>query len=43
VGDFDIGGFALRYRPHDNRGSDQVFLTMIRGDGSIVPTGEIVR
>jgi ABC-type branched-subunit amino acid transport system substrate-binding protein len=43
VGDFDIGGFALRYRPHDNRGSDQVFLTMIRGDGSIVPTEEIVR
>ncbi len=43
VGDFDIGGFALRYRPHDNRGSDQVFLTMIRGDGTIVPTEEIVR
>ena len=41
VGAFDIGGFALRYGPGDNRGSDQVFLTMIRGDGSIVPVEAI--
>ena len=43
VGAFDIGGFALRYGPGDNRGSDQVFLTMIRGDGSIVPVEAIGR
>ena len=43
IGEFDIGGFALRYAPGDNRGSDQVFLTMIRGDGSIVPVETIGR
>jgi branched-chain amino acid transport system substrate-binding protein len=43
VGTFDIGGFILRYAKGDNRGSDQVFLTMIRGDGSIAPAGEMVR
>lgn len=42
IGAFDIGGFALRYGPHNNRGSDQVFLTMIRGDGSIVPVEDMV-
>ena len=31
IGTFDIGGFALQYGPRDNRGSDQVFLTVIRG------------
>ena len=43
VGTFDIGGFVLRYGPGDNRGSDQVFLTMIRGDGAVVPADEMVR
>lgn len=33
---FDIGGLALEYGPGDNRGSEDVFLTVIRG-GSIVP------
>jgi branched-chain amino acid transport system substrate-binding protein len=33
---FDIGGLALEYGPGDNRGSDDVFLTEIRG-GRIVP------
>lgn len=37
TGTFDIAGFKLRYGPEDNRGSDQVFLTEIRADGSIVP------
>jgi ABC-type branched-subunit amino acid transport system substrate-binding protein len=41
VGAYDIGGFELRYGPHDNRGSDQVFLTVIRGDGSIVPAKDM--
>jgi len=30
TGKFDIGGFTLRYGPGDNRGSDQVFLTVVR-------------
>lgn len=36
TGTFDIGGFALRYGPGDNQGSDQVYLTVIR-NGEIVP------
>lgn len=37
TGRFDLGGLTLRYGPGDNRGSDQVFLTVIEGDGDIVP------
>jgi len=37
IGAFDIGGFRLRYGPQRNRGSDEVFLTEIRADGSIAP------
>jgi len=40
-GTFDIGGFLLRYGPRDNRGSDQVFLTVIRADGNIDPVGSL--
>jgi branched-chain amino acid transport system substrate-binding protein len=36
TGKFDIGGFTLTYGPGDNRGSDQVFLTLIR-QGAVVP------
>lgn len=43
IGAFDIGGFLLRYGPGDNHGSDQVFLTMITGDGSIVPVEDMAR
>ena len=43
IGAFDIGGFVLRYGPGDNHGSDQVFLTMINGDGGIVPVEDMVR
>ena len=43
IGAFDIGGFVLRYGPRDNRGSEQVFLTMIRADGSIVPVEDMAR
>ncbi len=33
TGKFDIGGFVLNYGPGDNRGSEQVFLTVIqKGD-----------
>ena len=34
VGTFDLGGFKLAYSPSSNRGSDQVFLTVIQPDGS---------
>jgi ABC-type branched-subunit amino acid transport system substrate-binding protein len=34
VGTFDLGGFKLAYSPFSNRGSDQVFLTVIQPDGS---------
>jgi ABC-type branched-subunit amino acid transport system substrate-binding protein len=37
IGRFDIGGFKLHYGPRNNRGSNQVFLTEILADGSIVP------
>jgi ABC-type branched-subunit amino acid transport system substrate-binding protein len=43
IGAFDIGGFILRYGPGDNRGSDQVFLTMISGDGAIMPVEDMAR
>lgn len=43
IGAFDIGGFILRYGPGDNRGSEQVFLTMIGGDGRIVPVESMAR
>jgi branched-chain amino acid transport system substrate-binding protein len=34
AGTFDLGGFKLAYSPSSNRGSDQVFLTVIQPDGS---------
>ena len=43
IGVLDLGGFKLRYGPGDNRGSDQVFLTEIRSDGSIVPVDRLPR
>ncbi|HKY94897.1 MAG TPA: ABC transporter substrate-binding protein [Kiloniellales bacterium] len=36
IGSFDLGGFALRYGPGDNQGSDAVFLTAVEADGRIV-------
>src|SRR3981081_809122 len=33
-GTMDLGGFKLSYSPSSNRGSDQVFLTVIQPDGS---------
>lgn len=41
-GTYDIGGFRLKYGIGDNRGSDQVFLTVIR-DGNIVPVERLTR
>jgi branched-chain amino acid transport system substrate-binding protein len=34
AGSFDLGGFKLTYSDASNRGSDQVFLTVIQADGS---------
>ena len=34
VGTFDLGGIQLHYGPEDNKGMDQVFLTVIQADGS---------
>ncbi len=36
TGTFDIGGLMLDYGPSDNRGSDKVFLTVVR-NGTVVP------
>lgn len=36
TGSFDIGGLELNYGPGDNRGSDAVFLTVVR-NGRILP------
>jgi ABC-type branched-subunit amino acid transport system substrate-binding protein len=33
-GGFDLGGFKLAYSAASNRGSDQVFLTVIQSDGT---------
>ena len=35
AGTIDLGGFKLAYSSSSNRGSDQVFLTVIQADGSI--------
>ena len=34
AGTFDLGGVKLAYGPDNNRGSSQVFLTVIQPDGS---------
>src|SRR5262249_1476458 len=34
TGTFDIGGLAMTFGPSKNEGLDQVFLTVIQGDGS---------
>jgi len=34
AGTLDLGGFKLTYSPTSNRGSDQVFLTVIQPDGT---------
>ena len=36
TGTFDIGGLMLDYGAGDNRGSNKVFLTVVR-NGTVVP------
>ena len=43
VGTFDLGGITLSYGPNDNQGMDQVFLTVIRADGSFKPVDRLER
>ncbi len=43
VGTFDLGGITLSYRPGDNQGMHQVFLTVIQADGSIKPIDRLER
>jgi branched-chain amino acid transport system substrate-binding protein len=33
-GGFDLGGFKVAYGPSNNRGSEQVFLTVLQADGT---------
>ena len=37
VGTFDLGGVKLVYGPDSNRGSSQVFLTVLQADGTFKP------
>ena len=43
VGTFDLGGITLSYGADDNQGMDQVFLTVIRADGSFKPVARLER
>ncbi|MDJ0958237.1 MAG: ABC transporter substrate-binding protein [Arenicellales bacterium] len=41
TGSLDLGGIRLSYGPQDNQGMDQVFLTVIRPDGSFSPVSRL--
>jgi len=41
AGTMDLGGFRLSYSPTSNRGSDQVFLTVIQADGTFKPVDHL--
>ena len=43
AGTLDLGGFKLAYSPSSNRGSDQVFLTVIQADGSFKAVDHLER
>ena len=43
AGALDLGGFKLAYSPSSNRGSDQVFLTVIQADGSFKAVDHLER
>lgn len=42
-GGFDLGGLKLTYGPTSNRGSDQVFLTVLQADGTFKPVTHLER
>jgi len=43
TGNFDLGGVTLSFSPTSNQGSNSVWLTMIDGDGGIVPIKTLKR
>ena len=43
TGSFDLGGIQLVYGPDNNRGSSQVFLTVIQPDGSFRPVERLAK
>jgi len=43
TGRFDIGGLIMTFGPDKNQGLDQVFMTVIQGDGSFKPTDKLTR
>jgi hypothetical protein len=43
AGTLDLGGFKLAYSSSSNRGSDQVFLTVIQADGSFKAVDHVER
>lgn len=43
AGTLDLGGFKLTYSATSNRGSDQVFLTVIQPDGSFKAVDRLVK
>ncbi len=43
AGTFDLGGITLSYGPGNNRGSSQVFLTVLQGDGTLKPVEKLTR
>jgi branched-chain amino acid transport system substrate-binding protein len=40
-GGFDLGGFKLTYAADNNRGSNEVYLTVIQADGSLKPVTKL--
>ena len=43
TGTFDLGGITLVYGPDNNRGSNHVFLTVIRPDGTFQPVDKLAK
>jgi branched-chain amino acid transport system substrate-binding protein len=43
TGTFDLGGVTLVYGPDNNRGSNHVFLTVIRPDGTFQPVDKLAK
>lgn len=43
TGTFDLGGMHLVYGPNNNRGSSEVFLTVIQPDGSLRPVERLAK
>jgi ABC-type branched-subunit amino acid transport system substrate-binding protein len=43
TGSFDLGGITLTYGADNNRGSSQVFLTVIQADGTLKPVQKLAK